>query len=383
MEDLDRTIKVIHFGQKNCMSREGGVEIVVGEVAKRQVQLGMDVTCINRTSHHISGNQYDSEKTSLWNGVKIEYASTIDKKGLAAVSSAFFASIKSAFSKCDVVHIHAEGPCFFSFIPKLFGKKVVCHIHGLDWKRDKWKNSFASKFIYQGEKNLVKFADAIVVLNQSTKEYFNDKYGVRTFVIENGVNKPNILPPNLISNKYQLGKDSYILYLSRLVPEKRCDLLINAYNRLYTDKKLVIAGTSSDTDDYYNKLLKLSNNNKNIIFTGFVQGDELAELYSNAYVYVLPSDIEGMPLSLLEAMSYNNCCITSDIQENRYVMNDNGVYFKNGSVEDLVSVLNSLLINNVIVQKYKINASDYICKRYSWDKTTKQIIDLYNKILKD
>ena len=381
MKKYNKTIKVIHFGQKNCMSREGGVEIVVGEVAKRQVQSGLDVTCINRTSHHISGNQYDSERTKIWNGVKIKYALTIDKKGLAAVTSSFFASLKASFSDCDIVHIHAEGPCIFSFIPRLFGKKVVCHVHGLDWKRDKWKNSFASKFIHYGEKNLAKFANAIIVLNKSTKRYFKDEYNRNTFVINNGVDKSKLVELNIISKKYGLSKNSYILYLSRLVPEKRCDLLINAYNSLKTNKKLVIAGSPSDTNEFYDGLLKLANNNQNIIFTGFVQGDELAELYSNAYLYVLPSDIEGMPLSLLEAMSYNNCCITSDIEEISEVMNDKGLYFKKGSISELIGVLNKALDNENMVNEYKNMAGEYICKNYSWDETVSQIIEIYSKLL--
>lgn len=363
------------------MSREGGVEVVVGEVATRQAKLGHDVICINRTSNHVSGSKYNTKKVKIWKGVNIDYALTIDKKGLAAVTASFFASIKSALSNCDIVHIHAEGPGFFSFIPKIFGKKVVCHIHGLDWKRDKWKKSFASKFIKSGEKNIVKYADQIIVLNNDTKKYFKKNYNVKTTIVENGVNKPVLVKPNIIESKYNLDKESYILYLSRLVPEKKCDMLINAYNAISTDKKLVIAGSSSDTIDYYDYLKTISRGNPNIIFTGFVQGKELEELYSNAYIYVLPSSIEGMPLSLLEAMSYGNCCLVSDIAECKEVIADKGVYFNCGDEDDLISKLSDLLCDKEKVLKFKQESCDYICSKYSWDKTTNDILKVYQEIV--
>jgi glycosyltransferase involved in cell wall biosynthesis len=376
MENLKK-ISIVHFGQKNCMSREGGVEIVVGELSKRQAASGNNVTCINRTSKAIGTKL----KNEYWNGVKIKYAPTIDKKGLAAVTSSFFASISSAFGSYDIVHIHAEGPNFFSFIPKLFRKKVISHVHGIDWMRDKWGGGFGSKFIRQGEKNLVKCADKVIVLNKPQHDYFKKNYGIEAVIIPNGIDKLENVSPSLIKTKYNLEKDGYILYLSRLVPEKRADLLIDAYKKVKTNKKLVIAGGTSDTDIYVKKLKDLAKNNKNIIFTGHVEGQILSELYSNAYIYVLPSDIEGMPISLLEALSYGNCCLTSDIEEITDTAGPMLTTFKKGNLNELVAKLEYLIENENVVDDFKGKSSKYICEQYNWDETNKQIMNLYHEVL--
>lgn len=378
---LDKKLNIIHFGQKNCISREGGVEVFVHEVAKRQVKFGNTVTCINRKTHHIGGKQYDKERINESYGINIKYVPTIDKKGLAALTSSFFASIIAAFSNCDIVHIHAEGPGFFSFIPKLLKKKVVCHIHGLDWKRNKWSNSFASKFIKQGEKNIVKFADAIIVLSKNMQYYFKNEYNIDTNIIENGVSEPENLEAKLIREKFNLIRDEYILYLSRLVPEKRADLLIDVYNSLNTNKKLVIAGSSSDSDDYFRLLLDKANKNKNIIFTGFVEGNLLKELYSNAFVYILPSELEGMPLTLLEAMSYGNYCIVSDIPELTEVIGNNGLTFKLNDFNDLKSKIDFALKNEKSIKEEKEKIKKYVLDKYSWDTTTYKTMELYKKVL--
>lgn len=150
-------LNVVMFGQKR-LTREGGVEIVVKELCTRMAQQGCVVTCYNRSGHHVSGAEYDSVDEIEYGGITQKYVPTIEKKGLAAVSSSFFAALYSAFGKYDVVHIHAEGPAFFSWLPKVFGKRVVVTIHGIDWQREKWKSGFGSKFIRQGEKNAVKYS---------------------------------------------------------------------------------------------------------------------------------------------------------------------------------------------------------------------------------
>lgn len=197
------------------------------------------------------------------------------------------------------------------FLPKLFGIRTLVTIHGLDWQRSKW-GGFASKYLKFGEKTAAKYADEIIVLSRSVQDYFKNEYGRDTVFIPNGVNAPEIRTASLITQKYKLEKDGYILYLGRIVPEKGIHYLIDAYSQIDTQMPLVIAGGSSHSQEYFEEL-KQKAQGKNIIFTDFVQGRELEELYSNAYVYVLPSDLEGMPISLLEAMSYGNCCLTSDI----------------------------------------------------------------------
>ena len=316
---MEGKIRLAVFGQKR-LSREGGIEIVVKELCTRMAQNGCEVTCYNRAGHHVSGAEYD--KTIEYDGIRQKVVPTIEKKGLAAVSSSFFAALCSAFGRYDVVHIHAEGPAFFCWIPKLFGKRVISTIHGLDWDREKWRGSVASKFIRGGEKNAVKYADEIIVLSKDVQKYFLETYGRETHFIPNGVNRPEVREAKLITDHFGLEKDSYILFLGRLVPEKGIRYLVEAFKNVKTDKKLVIAGGSSDTDSFMEELKELAKGDDRILFTGFVQGAMLDELYSNAYIYTLPSDLEGMPLSLLEAMSYGNCCLVSDIPECAEVVED-------------------------------------------------------------
>ena len=165
--------------------------------------------------------------------------------------------------------------------------------------------------------------------------------------------------------------------MGRLVPEKGLRYLIKAFKQVDTEKKLVIAGGSSDTDEFTKELKEMAKDDSRIIFTGFVQGKELDELYSNAYVYTLPSDLEGMPLSLLEAMSYGNCCLVSDINECASVVEDKAFVFKKSDVADLQSKLQKACDDKEQVQKYKDEAADYICQKYNWDDVVKQTLKLY------
>lgn len=252
---MQEKIRLAVFGQKR-LSREGGIEIVVKELCTRMAQNGCDVTCYNRAGHHVSGAEYD--KTIEYDGIRQKVVPTIEKKGLAAVSSSFFAALCSAFGRYDVVHIHAEGPAFFCWIPKLFGKRVICTIHGLDWDREKWRGSVASKFIRGGEKNAVKYADEIIVLSKDVQKYFLETYGRETHFIPNGVNRPEVREAKLITDHFGLEKDSYILFLGRLVPEKGIRYLVEAFKNVKTDKKLVIAGGSSDTDSFMEELKELA-----------------------------------------------------------------------------------------------------------------------------
>ncbi|MDB7947011.1 glycosyltransferase family 4 protein [Faecalitalea cylindroides] len=371
-------MKIAMLGHKRIPSREGGIEIVVEELATRMAQLGHDVTCYNRKGKHVMDKNIEENHLNEYKGVHIKPVFTIDKRGLSAMSASFFASIKAAFSKADVVHFHAEGPCATLWIPKLFGKRCIATIHGLDHQRAKW-GKLASTYIMMGEKCAVKHADEIIVLSKGVQEYFKETYGRKTVFIPNGVNKPKIVGPNLIQEKFKLNKDDYILYLGRIVPEKGIHYLIEAYNQIKTDKKLVIAGGSSDTDEYFEKLKEMAKNNKNIIFTGFVQGQILDELYSNAYIYCLPSDLEGMPLSLLEAMSYGNCCLVSDIEECTSVIEDKAHIFNKSDIQSLKDKIQELLDKPKLVQGYKSESTYYICNKYNWDNIVNQTLILYKE----
>lgn len=368
--------RIVMLGQKRVPSREGGVEIVVEELAVRMAERGYDVTCINRKGHHVSGKQYDGERIQLYKGIKLKTVPTIDKKGFAAMSASITGAFKAALGKYDIVHFHAEGPCVMLWLPKMFGKKCIATIHGLDHKRAKW-GKLASLYIMLGEKCAVRFADHIIVLSKNVQDYFKKKYDRETVLIPNGVNKPNIRTADEISTQYGLVKNDYILYLGRLVPEKGLEYLVKAFKFVKTEKKLVIAGGSSDTEGFEQKMRNIAKEDTRILFTGFVQGKILDELYSNAYMYVLPSDLEGMPLSLLEAMSYGNCCLVSDIEECISVTEDKALSFKKGDIIELGKKLQYACDNPEIVYKMKSEASEYICNKYNWDEVVDKTLELY------
>ena len=375
MKKTDK-LNVAMLGHKRIPSREGGVEIVVSELAEGMVSLGHNVTCYNRKGHHVSGEEFDGEKLTEYNGVKIKEVFTVQKGGLAAMTASVFAALKAAFGRYDVVHFHAEGPCAMLWLPKLFGKRCVATIHGLDHQRAKW-GRFASWYIRFGEKCAVKFADEIIVLSENVRQYFKETYNRETVFIPNGVNPADKKEAEEITVKFNLEKDEYILFLGRLVPEKGLERLIEAYKKLKTDKKLVIAGGSSDTAEFEAKLKAASAANPNIIFTGFVQGRLLEELFSNAYFYVLPSDVEGMPLSLLEAMSYGNCCLTSDIPECASVIGEYGCVFNRSKTDDLKDKMQQLCDNPETVNGFRQNSAAYICGKYNWNDVVLRTLELY------
>lgn len=197
------------LGHKRVPSREGGIEVVVEELSVRMVAKGHEVVCYNRKGNNVAGTVFNTGKRKEYKGVKIKEVFTIDKRGLAAMTSSLVACLRTGFGKYDVVHIHAEGPAFFSFIPKWLGKKVIVTVHGLDWQRAKW-GGFASWYIKKGEKNAVKYADEIIVLSEGVKNYFKGTYGREVKFVPNGVNRAGIKDVQEIK-KWGLEKDSYVL----------------------------------------------------------------------------------------------------------------------------------------------------------------------------
>lgn len=363
-------MKIAMIGHKQFPSRSGGIEVVVYELATRMVKLGDKVTVYDR--YEIDKKREYPKRT--WKGVQIKLCPTLCNSKVNALLASITGSIKAIFSKPDVIHYHAIGPCAMIWLPHLFGIHTVATIHGLDWKRGKW-GKFASAYLKFGEKMAVKYSDEIIVLSEDMQDYFEKTYHRKTHLIQNGISKMKTIQPNLIKN-YDLNTDNYILYLGRLVPEKKVDKLIETYNKIDTDKKLVIAGELEDTP-YYRKLKELANNNPNIIFLGFVKGKMLEELYSNTYLFILPSDLEGCSISLLEALSYGIRILVSDIEENKEVIGDYAVTFKKNNDKDFKEKLESILNSNTL--HYNQNQVDYVLKKYDWDEVVEKTMELYKK----
>ena len=372
--------RVAMIGHKFIPSRDGGVEVVVSNLAPHLAGIGYDVTCYNRTNKQFKKLRKNGSLMREYRGVHLVWTPTVDRRGLAAMTSSVFATVMASFSRFDLVHFHTEGPCILCWLPKLFGKKVVVTVHGLDHMRQKW-GKFASWYIMQGEKAAVRHASSIIVLSKGVRTYFREKYGRETVLIPNGIDPAEIKPACEITKQFGLVSREYILFLGRLVPEKAIHYLIKAYQMLRTDKKLVIVGATSDTDDYVRQLYAMAGNSSSIIFTGFQEGLVAEELYSNAYLYVLPSDLEGMPLTLLEAMNYGCCCVTSDIGECADVMDGCGFTFPRGDVEILRETLQDLCDHPEKAEAHRSEARKVVSSKYTWQDITAQTDELYSKLL--
>lgn len=374
-------MKVAMIGHKVIPSRRGGIENVLTTLCPLLAESGIDVTCYNRSSDQVENEYVGTVENHKYRNVTLKTAWTINARGISAMVASFTAAVSAAFYPYDVVHFHAEGPCAAMWIPKLFGKRCVATVHGLDWQREKWGHGFASKYIKFGEWVMVKCADEIIVLSESARTYFQQTYNRETVLIHNGIEKPVKKEADRITETYGLHKDSYLCMVSRLTAEKGVHYLIDAYNRIKTDKKLVIAGDTSDTDEYVALLKQKAAGNPNIIFTGFISGDVLTEIYSNAYLVAQPSDMEGMSLSLLEALAYGNAVLCSDIPENTLVTENKAIHFQKSNVEDLADKLQKMCDDAAFVNDLKVGVDDFILNKYNWKDIAAATHDLYTKVL--
>lgn len=367
-------MKISMIGQKGIPIASGGIERHVEEIGLLLTQNDMDVVVYNRSG-------YVMGKEKNYKGIKIVTIPTFRIKGIEAVVYSFFASLHAAFSDTDIVHYHALGPSAMCWIPKLFRKKVVVTVHGLDWQREKW-GKFGKLFLKKGEKRAAKYADKVIVVGKKLVQYFKEKYNRDTIFIPNGIRDMQTLE-NQELEKWDLKDRKYILFLARVVPEKGCHYLLEAFKNLSQEEVvLVVAGGSGQTDAYYNNLKEKYSSDK-IRFIGEVSGKSIGELYSNALLYVLPSDIEGLPISLLEAMSCGTCCLVSDIQENMDVIECSGKYgfcFKAGNSVDLKNQMEALLHDENSLKEIGQKAREHVLKSYKWESVVLSLSEVYGGI---
>lgn len=374
-------MKIAMIGQKNVYSRNGGVEVVVTELAEGLGSRGVQVVCLDRSSpehRHFSQSSSSRSGSRTHNpNVEVQVVPTLHMKGLAALSSSFFGTLKAILLRPDVIHYHAEGPCVWIPLAKIAGIKTVATIHGLDWKRAKWGRA-GTAAIRMGERMAARFADEVIVLSESSRSYFRNVYGRESRLIPNGVDLRPRVEADIIGRRWNLDSEGYVLYLGRIVPEKGLHLLLEAWADLGTSKQLVIAGGSSDTDSYVSQVEKMGRRQSRVKFVGRVEGKALDELYSNAYAYVLPSDVEGMPLTLLEAMSFGCACLTSNIPECADVVGNAGETFDVGSVQDLRMKLKKLLEDPTHVSELRKMAFERARESFDWNDIVLRTLEVYN-----
>lgn len=361
-------MKIAMIGHKRIPGREGGVEVVVEELSTRMAKNGHTVVVYNR-------KRKGTKIPNSYKDVRIVNVPTIEKKSTDAVIYSFFASVRALFGNYDVIHYHAIGPSVFLVIPHIFRIKTIVTVHGLNYKTPKWKG-FAAKFIKHGEKNTAKYADHVIVLSQEQKDYFKRVYNRETAYIPNGTNLEELEQPELIKEKYGLEKDQYILFLSRVVPGKGLEYLLDVYNEIDGELPLIIAGDSEFLDDFYNMILEKAKRDSRVRLIGFVEGKTLRELYSNAKLFIFPSEAEGMPMCLLEALSYNCPCLVSDIPENLEVGRMFVQSFESKNTVDLKTQLQKCLNHPELF----INDSrEYVRENYSWDSVVERTLEYYEE----
>jgi len=365
-------MKIAFIGQKGIPARNGGVERCVESLATNLVKLNQEVFVYNR-------NNYLPEKITEYKGVKIINLPSWHSKNLEAISHTFLACLHVLRHKVDIIHFQSIGPASLIWLIKLFKPRsvVVFTFHCQDYYHQKW-GLFARLYLRFGEMIGCKFADEIITISKELTEYVKNRYQRDSIYIPNGADLVDKLEAQEIK-RWGLEAKNYIVYIGRLVRHKGIHNLIIAYEKLKTAKKLVIVGEGAFTDDYVNELHTLAIGNKNIIFTGNQEGKTLAELYSNAYLFVQPSENEGLSIALLEAMAHKTPCLVSDIRANIEAIDNCGYTFKVDNADDLKIQLENLLANPADLALKADLAYERVKKFYSWPTIAKEVLEVYRK----
>ncbi len=360
-------MNIAFVGQKGVPARYGGVERHVEALGSRLAKRGHQIVVFTRHSYNNSRGVYK--------GMKIIPLTAIPEKHTEMISHTLLSLLNLVGKAIDVIHIHSTDPALLSFIPRMHTKVVVTS-HGQAYRREKW-GYIAKRFSRLAERAFVQFPHGRIAVSKILKKYYEEKYLCEVTYIPNGVDVRKVRDDSAIS-KWGLSRDDYLLFVGRIIPTKGCHTLINAFKKIKTDKKLVIVGGSSYSDEFFTKLKKSAH--EKIIFLGYRYGNELAALYSNAYCCIVPSEVEGLAIALLEAMSYGNCVIYSDIPENIEAAHDFGIQFRNKDSDDLADKMKRALDNASYCKEIGIKARQMVQKEYDWDDIVLKTESVYRSL---
>jgi starch synthase len=363
-------MKVFVFGTRGIPGIPGGVETHCEMIYPQMLLKNgfTDITVICRSPYMSEGNK------STYKGVKVKTLYAPKSKVFEAIVHSFLSAVYSIIKRPDIVHIHAIGPNLLTPILRLFGIKVIMTHHGPDYEREKW-NRVEKVVLRFGEWLGVKCANKVIVISDQIAVNISTKYHRHDCVlIPNGVAAPLKCSSDDFLKKHNLEKGKYILAVGRFVPEKGFNYLINAFKKsgLSKDIKLVIAG-DADHETPYSKLLKQLAREEQVILTGFIKGENLAQIYTNACLFIIPSFYEGLPIALLEAMNYDLDILASDILANKEVKLPQTFYFRAGDEEDLARQLASKV--GCVLKREK-----YDMARYNWDEIALHTLHTYQSV---
>jgi glycosyltransferase involved in cell wall biosynthesis len=360
-----QSLRVAFIGGRGVLSKYSGIEAYYEEVGRHLAGMGHHVTVYCRTYFTPPGRKQE--------GMQIIRLPTIRSKHLETLVHTFLSTLHVLTQPCDIVHYHALGPALFSFIPRLAGEKTVVTVQGLDWRRQKW-GRLASAVLRLGERAAVRLPNRTMVVSQELQKHYRLDFGAKTVYVPNGgILRDRSVPHKIV--EWGLQPMKYILFLGRFSPEKGCHLLIEAYERIKPQAKLVLAGAASYCDDYSSQLRSHASDDIKIL--DWIAGQELDELLTNAMIFVLPSDMEGLSLALLDAMGAGVCVLGSDVAENREAIADAGFTFRNGDVADLTERLRFLIANQAVREAAGRAAKKRILEHYQWRDIAAEIERVY------
>lgn len=359
-------MKIAILGTRGIPASYSGFETSVEETAIRLVERGHEVSVYCRTG-------YVNHQENFYRGVKLVSLPSIRHKFLDTPIHTTLSVLYIWKDLPDIIQVYGVGNALWLPLLKLTGRPIVSVVDGLDWKRAKWQG-FARWFLRQSESWAVKWSNAYVVDSQIVVKHYQGRFNKPPTYIAYGANIPDVVPTTDALDESELLPNRYILFVGRLVPEKGVQYLVKAFEKVKTDMNLVIVGDNVHDPQFVQQLK--STNDQRIRFLGFVYGKGYAQLNSYAYVYVQPSDLEGTSPALLGAMGYRNCVLVSDIPENQETIDDAGVTFKRGDVDDLTQKLQYLIDHPDEVALLKDKAQERVARVYNWESIT----DAYERL---
>ncbi len=367
-----KSIRVAILGTRGIPANYGGFETCVDEVSRRLVVMGDDVTVYCRKN-----NVGDSG--SIYLGVKLRRLPSIHRKSLDTISHTFISVIDALPRGFEIFHIYGLGNSIFTPVLRLFGKRVVISVDGVEWRRKKW-GCLARAWFRVSEYFAVKFASEIVADSRVVQRYYRERFNRNPVYIPYGAYTERVEDVDYL-RKVGLEPGGYILFVGRLIPEKGVHYLIDAFQSVKTDKKLVIVGDDPYNKDYVESLKGMSD--KRVAFLGYVYNKSYAELCSHAYLYVQPSELEGTSPALLAAMGYGNCVVVNGIEENLETIGDAGLSYPVNDVEALREVLQQLVDHPERVKEFRSRALRRIEDLYNWDRIARECERLYHRLSDD
>jgi glycosyltransferase involved in cell wall biosynthesis len=376
-----RPLRIVFIGQRGVPATFGGIEHHVEEIGSRLAARGHDVTVYSRPN-------YAEQRTTGYRGMHVRYIPTVGTKHLEALVHSGLstaAAMSPGRGHPDILHYHAIGPSVFTPLPRLLTRRgVVLTVHGLDYQRDKW--GFGARLALRSAGWVsAHVPHATISVSRNLAEYYLHRYGRQVHYIPNGVSTPTPREPRLIRERFGLSPQQYLLFLGRLVPEKAPDLLLRSFARVDTATRLVIAGGSSFTDEYVRSLEALAASDPRVTMAGPVYGELLDELYTNAAAFVLPSRLEGLPLTLLEAASHRIPIIASDIAPHREVVGSDGPgarLFRHDDAQHLAAVLTAVLSGLDAERAGAAAVGDRVTRDYNWDEAAAATEAVYSEVLR-